>query len=254
MHSNVLSTVVPICSLPSWHSKLLHLMQSSHHLLSSCTNASSGPPSLPKSTTLTLQPSKFANGLLPALTPSDHRLINTASLLHPCMLVSQLPCIMPFTRFGSPLQWYMSYPRTVSRYTPAMVLSTATQDDTCVNAVSNLLILFQMPQQPCHRYLPDPASLCHNLHQPNLHNQCNWHLLHPQCLQLQSHTSCPKGHPCNYACDIQCSPCAAQKMWSCSCGAQVPDTRDVTILLPMRGEPWLKMSYLWLSSSGSSML
>ena len=33
------------------------------------------------------QPSKFMNGL----TPSDHRLINTANLLHPCILVSQLP-------------------------------------------------------------------------------------------------------------------------------------------------------------------
>ena len=89
------------------------------------TNTSLGPPSLPKSATLTQQPSKFTNGLLPFLTSSDHRLINTANLLHPCMLVSQLPCMITFRRFGSPLQWYMSYPRTATRNTPAMVLSTA---------------------------------------------------------------------------------------------------------------------------------
>ena len=184
MHSNMLSTVVLIHSLPSWHSELLQLMLSSHHLLSSCTNITSGPPSLPKSATLTQQPSKFMNGLIHTLTPSDHRLINTANLLHPCMLVSQLPCTIPFARFGSLLQWYMSYPRTATRYAPVMVLSTAKQDETSVNAVSNLLTLFQMLQQPCHRCLPDPMSLCHSLHQPNLHKQCNQHLSH---LQLQNH-------------------------------------------------------------------
>ena len=157
----------------------LQLTPSSHHLLSSCSNASLGPPSLPKSTTLTQQPSKFMNRLLPALTPSDQRLINTANLLHPCMPVSQLPCTIPFIRLGSPLQWYMLYPRTATRYAPAMVLSTAAQDDTCMNAVSNLLTLSQMPQQPHCRLLPDPMSLCHSLHQPNLHNQ---HLLHLQHL------------------------------------------------------------------------
>ena len=104
--------------------ELLQLMPSSHHLLSPCTNTSLGPPSLPKSATLNQQPSKFVNGMLPTLTPSDHRLINTANLLHPCMLVSQLPCMIPFTRFASPLQWYASYPRTATRCTPAMVLST----------------------------------------------------------------------------------------------------------------------------------
>ena len=105
MHSNVLNTAVLISSFPSWCSELLQSMPSSHHLLSSCTNTSLGPPSLPKSATLTQQPSKLMKGLLPALTPSDHRLINTANLLHPCMLVSQLSCMIPFARFGSPLQW-----------------------------------------------------------------------------------------------------------------------------------------------------
>ena len=126
MHSNMLSTAVLIHSLPFWHSELHKLMPSSHHLLSSCTNASSGPPFLPKSTTLTQQPSKFVNRLTPILMPSNHRQTNTANLLHPSMLVSQLPCMIPFARFGSLLQWYASYPRTATRYSPAMVLSTAT--------------------------------------------------------------------------------------------------------------------------------
>ena len=181
MHSNVLTTVVPIDSLPSWCSELLQLMLSSHHLLSFCTNTMLGPPFLPKSTTLTQQPSKFVNGLLPTPKLSDHRLINTANLLHPCMLVSQLPCMIPFTRFGSLLQWYVSCPRTATRYTPVMVLFTTIQGDTCMNAVSNLLTLLQMPQQPCHRLLPDPMSLCHSLPQPNMHNQCNSHLSHLPC-------------------------------------------------------------------------
>ena len=125
MHSNMLSTVVLIHSLPSWCSELLQL-PSSHHLLSSCTNASVGPPSLSKLATLTQQPSKFVNGLTPFPTLTDHRLINTANLLCPCMLVSQLPCRMLFTRFESPPQWYVSYPRTATRYAPAMVLFTTT--------------------------------------------------------------------------------------------------------------------------------
>ena len=126
MHSNVLSTAVLIHSLPSWHSKLHQWMPSSHHLLSSCTSASLGPPFLPKSATLTQQPPKLMNGLRAAPMPSNHRQINTASLLYPCMLVSQLPCTIPFTRFGYLAPWYMSYPRTATRYTPVMVLFTTT--------------------------------------------------------------------------------------------------------------------------------
>ena len=122
---HVLSTVVLICNSPSWHSELHQSMPSSYHLLSSCTNASLGPPFLPKSATLTKQPSKFTNGLIPTLMPSKHRQINTANLLHSCMLVSQLPCMTPCTRFGFLLLWYMSYPRTATRYAPVMVLSTA---------------------------------------------------------------------------------------------------------------------------------
>ena len=125
MYSNVLSTVVLICSLPSWHSNLHPSTPSSHHLLSFCTNASLGPPFLPKSTTLTQQPSKFMNRLQPILMPLNHRLINTANFLHSCMLISKLPCTILFTRSGYLLQWYMSYPRTATRYTPVLVLFTA---------------------------------------------------------------------------------------------------------------------------------
>ena len=96
MHSNMISTAVPICSLPCWHSELHQSMPSSRHLLSSCTNASLGPPFLPKSTTLTQQPCKFTNRSLPIPMPSSHRLTNTANLSHPCILVSPLPCMTPF--------------------------------------------------------------------------------------------------------------------------------------------------------------
>ena len=222
-------------------------MPSSHHLLSSCTNASLWPSFLPKSTTLTQQPSKLMNGLRATLMPSNHKQINTANLSHPCMLVSQLPCMTPFTRFGSPLWWYASYPRTATRYAPVMVLFTTAQDNTYVNAMSSPLTLSQTPQQPHHRLLPDLTSLHHSLHLPSLHN---WHSLcsfHLQCLQLWSHRpqlspshSCPKGHPCAYACNTQCGPYAAQEIRSCSHSTQVPVTKDVNVPWPMRGEPNLE--------------
>ena len=60
-------------------------------------------------------------------------------------------------------------------------------DDTYMNAVSSQLTLFQTPQQPHCRILPDLTPLCHSLHLPSLHNQCSLHQLHPQHLQLQSH-------------------------------------------------------------------
>ena len=191
-------------------------MPGSHNLLGSCTNASLGPPSLPKSAILTQKPSKFANRFLPALTPSDHRLINTANLLHPCMLVRQLPCMIPFTRFGSLLQWYMSYPRTATRYTPVMVLSTTAQDNTCLNAVSNLLTLFQMPQQPYCRLLPDLVLLCHSMHQPNLYNLHKSHLLHlqhqqpskPQTTAVPTKPAVPKVIPTPTPATPSVAPCS----------------------------------------------
>ena len=182
MHSNVLSTVVPIFSLPSWCSKLCQSMPSSHHLPSSCTNTSLGPPFLPKSATLTQLACRFMNRLQPILMPSNHRQTNTANLLHPCMLVSQLPCMTPFARFGSPQQWYTSYPRTVTKYAPVMAWSTTAHDDTYVNTVSSPLTLLQTPQQQHHRLLPDLTYLHQSLHPPSLHNWYSLCQLHPQCL------------------------------------------------------------------------
>ena len=69
--------------LPFWDSKLHPLIPSSHHLLSSCTNARLGSPFLPKFTTLTQQPSRFMNELMPTLMPLSHRQANDANLLHP---------------------------------------------------------------------------------------------------------------------------------------------------------------------------
>ena len=88
--SNVLGTVAPTCSLPFWHSELHPLMPSCHHLLSSCATARLGPPFLPEFATLTQQPSRFVNELMPSLMPPSHRQTNAADLLHPYMLASQL--------------------------------------------------------------------------------------------------------------------------------------------------------------------
>ena len=54
------------------------------------------------------------------------------------------------------------------------------------------------------------------------------------------HTSCHKGHPCAYAYNTQCGPCAAQEIRSCPYHTQAPDPRNVTIPRPMRGEPNLE--------------
>ena len=140
----------------------------------------------------------------------------------------------PFTRSGFLLQWYTSYPRTATRSTPAMVLSTPTWDDTCVNAVSSPPTLFQT-QQPHCRLLPDLISLHHSLHP-----QCLW--LQSHIPQLLPHASCPKGHHCAYNCNTPCHPCAAQEIKSCSHHTQAPDSRDVTIPQPTRGDPRLGVS------------
>ena len=58
-------------------------MPSSHHLLSSCTNARLGPPFLPEFATLIWQPTPM---------PPSHRQKNDVNLLHPCMLVNPLQC------------------------------------------------------------------------------------------------------------------------------------------------------------------
>ena len=130
-----------------------------------------------------------------------------------------------------------SYPRTATKYAPAMVWSTAAWDDTYVNVVSNQLTLFQTPQQPHCRLPPDLTSLYHSLHPPSLHKQCSlcklhhwsatWlakfeHTLHFMlCItdiflflwktnacnskatdhSCPHYTSCPKGHPYAYDCN-----------------------------------------------------
>ena len=59
----------------------------------------------------------------------------------------------------------------------------------------------------------------------------------PQTTATPTTPSVPKGHPCAYTHDTQCSPCAAQKIRSCSCSIQAPETGDVTMIQPMRGDP-----------------
>ena len=126
MHSNVLSTVALNHSSPFWHSELHPSMPSSHHLLSSCTNARLGPPFLPESATLTWQPSRFMNKLMPAPMPPSHRQTNDANLLHPCMLASPLQCMTPSVRSGSLPLWYVSCQKTATKHTPVMAWSSAT--------------------------------------------------------------------------------------------------------------------------------
>ena len=128
-------------------------MPSSHCLLSSCTNARLGPPFLPKFATLTQQPSRFVNELMPALMPPSHRQANDANLLHHCMPVSHLQCMTPSARSGFLQLWYMSCQKTTTKCAPVMVWSTATQDDTFMNIASSPLTLPQMSQQPHCRIL-----------------------------------------------------------------------------------------------------
>ena len=85
MHSNALSTAALTHSLPFWHSELHPSMPSSHHLLSSCTNARLGPPYLPESATPTQQLSRFMSELMPTLMPPSHRQTKDANPLHPCI-------------------------------------------------------------------------------------------------------------------------------------------------------------------------
>ena len=121
MHSNVLSTAVLTHSLLFWCYELHPLKPSSHHLLSSCTNARLGTPFLPESATPSRQLSRFVNGLMPAPMPPSHRQTNDANPLHPCMLASPLQCMIPSVRSGSLPLWYVSCQKTATMCT----LSTA---------------------------------------------------------------------------------------------------------------------------------
>ena len=65
----------------------------------------------------------------------------------------------------------------------------------------------------------------------------------PQTTAVPTMQSCLKGHPYAYTCNTEHSPCAAQEIRLCLHSTQVPDTKDVTIPLPMRGEP--NSEYPW---------
>ena len=251
MHSNVINTVAPTHSSPFWYSELHPWMPSSHHLLSSCTNTRLGPPFLPKFATLTQQPSRSVNTMMPTLLPPSHRQINDASLLHPCMLASQLWCMTPSTRSGFLPLWYMSCWKTATKCAPVMVWSTAAQDNTFMNVVSRTPTLPPMSWQPHHRLLPDLAFLHHCLHLPSLHSCCSLHPLCPQCLQLQNlrQQLSPKSPcACTYVCNTQHSPCAALEIRPCLHHTQAPDPGTATALQPMRGDPDLECLQTLLSS------
>ena len=212
MFSNTLSTVVLTHSSPFWLSKLYPSMPSSHHLQSSCTNATLGLPFLPEFTTPIWRPSRSLNELMPTLMPPSHWQRNDANRLHPCVPASLLWCMTPSIGPGSLPLWYMSCQKTATKYTPVMAWSTAIRDKTFLNAVSSLLTLPQMSHQPHQRLLPDLTFLQHCLHPPSLHNCCC-----PTCCTCNDHnsktidTSCPWSHPsaCAYVCNTQHSPCAA---------------------------------------------
>ena len=96
----------------------------------------------------------------------------------------------PSVRFGFLLQWYISCPRTATRYALVMVLFTAAMR-WCHAMWTQFQAHWHCPR--CHnshtvRLLPDPVSLCHHsLHWLGLHSPCHLHLLYPWCQWLQSH-------------------------------------------------------------------
>ena len=126
MHSNTLSTVALTHSSPFWCSELHPLMPSSHHLLSSCTNARVGPPFLPEFATPIWLPSRFVNELIPTPMPPSHRQTNDANPLHPCMPASPLQCTTHSKGSGSLPLWYSSCQKTGTKCAPVMAWSTTT--------------------------------------------------------------------------------------------------------------------------------
>ena len=188
MHSNVLSTAVPIHSLPFWHSELLQLMSSSHCLLSSCTNASLGSPFLPKSANtdpaapqvckqidtcsnaFKAQVDKHCKSLAPLYAGQPVAMYDT---LHKIWIPATVVCILPKGSY----QVHTSYGTIYHcmRQTPVWMQCQAH------------LTLSQIPQQPHCRLLPDLTSLCHSLHPLGLHSPCYPCLLYLQCQWLWSH-------------------------------------------------------------------
>ena len=143
-------------------------------------------------------------------TPIDAKLLS--NLLYPCMPASPLQCTTPSVRSGSLPLWYMSCQKTATKCAPVMAWSTAWWDDTPANAVSSLLTLPQMSQQPHCRLLPDLAFLHHTCtHQACTTATASACHTHNTCDSQTTDTSCPQRCPCvcTYICNTQHSSCAA---------------------------------------------
>ena len=142
-----------------------------HEQIATCSNAFKS------------QADKWCKSLAPLYAGQPIAMYDT---LHKIWIPTTVVCILP---------------STATKYTPAMVWSTATWDDTFVNTVSSQLKLFQTPQQPHCRLLPDLTSLHHSLH--NWHNLCQ---LHPQHLWLWSHRP-QLSPPCQLSQRLPLHPC-----------------------------------------------
>ena len=157
-----------------------------HEQIATCSNAFKS------------QADKWCKSLAPLYAGQPIAMYDT---LHKIWIPTTVVCILP---------------STATKYTPAMVWSTATWDDTFVNTVSSQLKLFQTPQQPHCRLLPDLTSLHHSLH--NWHNLCQ---LHPQHLWLWSHRP-QLSPPCQLSQRLPLHPCLWHPMQPlCSPGDQV---------------------------------
>ena len=84
------------------------LTANSHLQQNCCTNTDSEQPFWARYATATPQPCKSVSRLTHTPKLSNHRLINAAKHLHPCMLVNQLQHMTPFKSFGFLLLGYAS--------------------------------------------------------------------------------------------------------------------------------------------------
>ena len=124
----------------------------------------------------------------------------------------------------------MSFPRTATRYRLQMIPCLTIPDATSRNTVSNAMMLFLKPPQPCQNRLtlgfPD---LCHSLPQQlNKHN--NWLHLWPQNQNLLSHFLQPqqRSPQCLPHLYTKCNTYATMKVRLCPHSTKTPDYRDVT--------------------------
>ena len=207
----MLSTVVLIHSLPSWCSKLLQSMPSSHHLLSSCTNASLGPPSLPKSTTLnpTSPPSsqmdsyllkhlqrqadKHCKSIAPLYASQP---VAIYDILHKIWVPATVVCFLPKDSYQIHTSNGTVYCHTRWHLGKHSVKPADTVSDATTTTP-------QAPTRPCVS-MPQPCTnqTCTTSadHTCYTHHTCNSKATGHSC---SHHTSCPRGCPCAYACNIQ---------------------------------------------------